>query len=123
MPPGVLVTAPGPCFVTVSAYDAAVIVNDSALDTDPSGFATVTCAVPAAAMSADPIAAVSWLALTNVVVRTLPFHRTLAPLTKFEPVTVSVNPAPPAGAELGDKVASVGPGVEPAVKSNTTSTQ
>src|SRR5215813_8938171 len=110
MPPGVLVTAPGPCFVTVSAYDAAVIVNDRALDTDPSGFATVTCAVPAAAMSAAAIVAVSCPALTNVVVRALPFHRTLAPLTKFEPVTVSVNPAPPACAELGDKVASVGPG-------------
>jgi hypothetical protein len=44
------------------------------------------------------------------VVRALPFHRTLAPLTKFDPVTVSVNPAPPAGAELGDNEASVGPG-------------
>src|SRR5215813_12332675 len=110
MPPGVLVTAPGPCFVTVSAYDAAVIVNDRALDTDPSGFATVTCAVPAAAMSAAAIAAVSCPALTNVVLRALPFHRTLAPLTKFEPVTVSVNPAPPACAELGDREASVGPG-------------
>ena len=57
------------------------------------------------------------------MVRGLPFHRTLAPLTKFDPVTVSVNPAPPAGAELGDSEASVGPGVEPAVESNTTSTQ
>jgi hypothetical protein len=36
-----------------------VIVKDSALDTDPSGFATVTCAVPAAAMSAAAIVAVS----------------------------------------------------------------
>src|SRR5262249_62343208 len=93
----------------VSVGPGAVIVKDRALDTDPSGFATVTCAVPAAAMSAAPIVAVSCPALTNVVARALPFHRTLAPLTKFEPVTVSVNPAPPAGAELGDREASVGP--------------
>jgi hypothetical protein len=45
--------------VTVSAYDDAVIVKGSALDTDPLGFATVTCAVPAAAMSAAAIVAVS----------------------------------------------------------------
>ena len=59
MPPGVLVTWPGPVLVTVSAYDDAVIVKGSALDTDPLGFATVTCAVPAAAMSAAAIVAVS----------------------------------------------------------------
>src|SRR4029453_9518092 len=84
--------------------------NGRAFDTLPSGLATVTWAVPAAAMSAAVIAAVSWLALPYVVTRPLPFHRTLAPLTKFEPVTVSVNPGPPACAELGDKAPRVGGG-------------
>ena len=77
---------------------AAVVVNGSAFERLVSGLTTVTCAVPAPAMSAAGIAAVSWLALPNVVVRLLPFHRTVAPLTKFAPVTVKVNPGPPAGA-------------------------
>src|SRR5512145_3229450 len=104
MPAGVLVTVPGPVFETLRVNDEAggLIVNDSAFETPPSGLATVTSAVPAVAMSAAAIAAVSWLALPNVVGRPLPFHRTLAPLTKFAPVTVSVNPDPPACAELGD---------------------
>jgi hypothetical protein len=65
MPAGLLVTVPcelaEPFLVTVSVnvVPPPVTVNGSALDTDPSGFATVTCAVPAAAMSADPIVAVS----------------------------------------------------------------
>src|SRR4029453_5704292 len=90
--------------------EAGVMVNGRAFDTLPSGLATVTWAVPAAAMSAAVIAAVSWLALPNVVTRPLPFHRTLAPLTKFEPGTVSGNPGPPACAELGDKAPRVGGG-------------
>src|SRR5207247_9886627 len=47
------------------------------------------------AMSAAAIAAVSCVALTKVVVLAEPFHRTVAPLTKFVPVTVRVNAAPP----------------------------
>ena len=56
--------------------DGDVVVNGSAFERLPPGLATVTCAVPATAMSAAGIAAVTWLALTNVVVRLPPFHRT-----------------------------------------------
>src|SRR5712692_10030303 len=48
--------------------------------------------------------------LTNVVVRFEPFRRTTDEATKFVPVTVSVNPAPPAVALLGDSVAGTGTG-------------
>ena len=66
---------------------------------------------PAARMSAALICAVSWVALTNAVVRGLPLKATTEPEnggcggiaglgifalpeTKFEPFTVSVNAAP-----------------------------
>ena len=50
-----------------------------------------TGTVAAVATSAAAIAAVSWVALTKVVVRAAPFQRTLEPLTKLVPVTVSVD--------------------------------
>ena len=93
----------------LQGHDVDVVVNGSAFERPPLGLTTVTCAVPATAMSAAVIAAVSWLALTNVVVRLPPFHRTVAPLAKFEPVTVKVNAGPPAGPELGESEVSVGP--------------
>ena len=85
-----------------------VIVKVRALDTAPPGFCTVTEAVPAAAMSAAGIAAVSWVALTKVVVRFAPFQRTTEPLTKLLPFTVSVKAGPPATALLGESVVNVG---------------
>ena len=51
-------------------------MKGSALDSAPSP-ATVTLAVPAAAMSAAGIAAVNWAALTNVVTSGVPFHCTV----------------------------------------------
>ncbi len=68
---------------------------------------TVTCAVPAAATSVARIAAVSCVALTNVVVRADPFHCTTAPDLKFCPFTVSVNAAEPAVVEAGASEVSV----------------
>ena len=50
----------------------------------------------------------SWEAESKVVVRGEPFHLTVAPLTKLLPLTVNVNAGPPAVAELGLKVVSVG---------------
>src|SRR2546422_935528 len=62
-------------------------------------------------MSEVEIAAWSWVALPNVVVRSAPFQRTTDEPMKLLPVTVSVNAAPPATAVLGDREVSVGLGV------------
>ena len=53
---------------------------------------TVTFTVPGNAESADEIAAVSCVALRNVVGRGDPFQFTPRPFTKFVPVTVNVRP-------------------------------
>src|SRR2546421_285290 len=77
------------------------------------GVATVICAVPAPATSAAEMAAVSCVALRNVVVRAAPFQRTVEPLTKPPPFTrrVSVTAAFPADVPVGDSVASAGDGL------------
>ena len=94
-----------------------VTVKLNALDAPPpppppaeAGLNTVTCAVPALAISAAVICAVSWVALPNVVLRSAPFQRTTELLMKFVPLSVNVNAAPPAKAELGLRLASVGAG-------------
>jgi hypothetical protein len=66
------------------------------------GFTTVTVAIPAAATSVAVIAAVNCVALTNVVVRAVPFQFTAAPLTKFIPFTVKVSAPLPTTALEGD---------------------
>ena len=63
---------------------------------------TVTEAVPAMAMSAAEMEAVSLVLLANVVVRGDPFQSTTEPATKFEPFTVSVKAGPPAVALVGE---------------------
>jgi hypothetical protein len=63
--------------------------------------ATVIAAVPAVAIRAAGTAAVSWLALTNVVDSPEPFHRAVAPETNPLPLTVSVKAGPPTVALLG----------------------
>ena len=71
----------------------------------------LTDAVPADAMRDAGTCAVSCPALTKVVVRLLPFHVTCVPETKLAPLTVRVKPAPPATAELGDKLVNVAAGL------------
>jgi len=56
------------------------------------------------------MAAVNWVLLTYVVVRLLPPHLTTELEMKFDPFTVSVNPAPPAVALVGEMEVSVGTG-------------
>lgn len=91
----------------------ALMVNAAAADGPAlgAGFTTVTWAVPAAAMSAARIAAVNCVALTYAAVRAAPFQFTAAPLTKFDPLTVSVKAAPPATALDGDSPLIVGLGL------------
>jgi len=45
--------------------------------------------------------AVSCVAETNAVVSAVPFQFTVEPETKFVPLTVNVNPGPPAVAQVG----------------------
>jgi hypothetical protein len=88
-------------------------VNVFAADVPPPGpgFVTVTMILPAVAISAAEIAAVSWWLLENVVVRAAPFHFTTEVVTKFEPFTVSVKAAPPAVALAGEMEVTVGLGL------------
>ena len=72
---------------------------------------TVTLAVPAVAMSAARIDAVTWVALTYIVVRFVPFHLTTELLTKLVPFTVRVNAVPPAVADEGLRLVVVGRGL------------
>ena len=71
-------------------------------------------------MSLAGIAAVSWPAFTNVVVRAAPFQRTSEVPTKLLPFTVSVNAAPPAGVLVGASEVSVGTGFAAALMVNAT---
>lgn len=64
---------------------------------------TSIAAVPAVAMSAAVIEAVSCVELTTVVGRTEPFHATEAPDRKPVPLTVSVKAASPDVTVAGDK--------------------
>jgi len=59
------------------------------------GLITVISATPPEAISVAGIDAVICALLTNVVTRLPPFHCTIAPDAKFEPLTVSTNAWPP----------------------------
>src|SRR5919108_337093 len=118
LPVAVSVKAAPPAVALVGDTDVSVgmgllIENVCAAETPPpgTGVTTVTLAVPAAAMSAAVMAAVSWVALTTVVVREAPFHCTVLPGTKPVPVAVSVKAPPPAVALVGDTDVSVGTGL------------
>ena len=84
----------------------------SAADVPPTGGGdtTVTEAVPGFAMSTAVIAAVSWLASTNVVARSVPFQWTTELGTKSLPLTDKVNAGPPAMTDAGESDATVGAG-------------
>ena len=102
------------CEVVVAFTLKSVIVNVNEFDVPPPGvgFKTVIAAVPELAISAAVIAAVNCVALTNVVVRALPFHCAVDPLMKFVPVNVIVNAAPPAPVNVGEIAVSVGTGFD-----------
>src|SRR3982751_807014 len=70
---------------------------------------TATDAWPVLVMSLGGILAESCVALTNVVGRFAPFHVTTLPAMKLLPLTVNVNPGPPAVARFGESAVRVGP--------------
>ena len=89
---------------------AAFIVKFTVLDVPPpEGLVTVTPTVPAVAICAAVMAAVTCVALTNVVTGVFVPKLTVAPVTKLVPFTVNVNPADPAVTDVGAIVVIVGP--------------
>ena len=87
-------------------------VNVSGAEVPPpgAGVKTVTCAVPRAAMSSDPIDACNCVALTKVVGRLAPFQRTMEDDMNLLPVTASVNAVPPTAACEGESALAIGAG-------------
>lgn len=105
----VKVNAAPPEVAPVGASDVMAIlellmVNWRLAEVPPPGAALVTetVAVPAVAMSAAAIAAVSCVALTNVVTLEEPLNLTTDPVTKPVPFIVRVKAAPPAVALVGE---------------------
>jgi hypothetical protein len=89
--------------------EAELTANETAGDVQQKKKKTVTCAVPADAISAAAIAACSCVASTNVVGRSEPFHRTTDAVVYPEPLTDNANAGPPAVALDGDNELIVGP--------------
>ena len=119
VPVSVSVKAALPAFAVVGESrpkvgNGSLIVNVIAADAPPpgAGFNTVSAAVPPAAMSMAGTTAVSCVPLTTVVASATPFHSTIVPATKFVPVSVSVKPAPPAVAVVGESIARTGCGLD-----------
>ena len=124
-----VVTKPEPFTVSVKAAPPAVAllgeieliagtgfltVNRSEFDValPVPGFLTVTDTVPAVVRSVARICAVTWVLLTKVVTRAELFHLTLAPFTKFEPLTVRVKAAEPTGLLEGESEVMIGVGTK-----------
>jgi hypothetical protein len=87
------------------------IANVSGADSPPksgSGSKTVTENVPAVAISEAAMAVVNFVESTNVVDRSEPSMRITKPSTKSVPLTVSVNPDPPAVALDGERLLTLG---------------
>jgi len=95
-----------------------LIVKVSGLDSPPLGVGskTVTAKLPAAAISVAFIAVLNCVALTNVVVLSRPLTRITKPLTNPVPLTLRLNPAPPAIAFDGERLLTLG---APSVKAKT----
>jgi len=85
-----------------------VTVKVSALEGAPHGFRTVMLALPVATIRLADTAALSRVALPNVVENGVPFHKMAAPETKFVPLTFRVKAGPPAVAELGLRLPILG---------------
>lgn len=78
------------------------------LDATPLEVATVMVAVPDEAINPAETEALTWVELLKAVGRGAPFQCTLTDGSKLEPVTMRVNPGPPATAEVGLRLLTVG---------------
>ena len=87
-----------------------VMLKVSGLEAPPPAPAlnAVICAVPATAKSAAVMVAINCVGEITVVARLAPFQRAAVVALKFTPLTVTVKPGVPAGAELGARLVSVG---------------
>jgi hypothetical protein len=106
-------TLVGLMLVSVGTPGGVVTVSVAPLDVPPpgAGLNTVMVGVPVLATSVAGIAAVTWVADPNVVVRARPLTWTTDAATKPVPVTVSVNAGLPAARLAGFSVAIVGTGL------------
>jgi hypothetical protein len=96
--------------LTVANVTQPVMKKVPKFETAPSGFVTATWALPIAVMRLAETEAVSCVELTNVVVRGVPFHCTVAPERSPVPFTVSVKSPPPAAVEIGLRLVMPGTG-------------
>jgi hypothetical protein len=96
-----------------TGFGAALILKLMALDVPPPGvkFTTVIGGVPAAATSLARIAAVSCVALTNVVTRAVPLKFTVELAMKPVPFTVSVSAPEPETTPVGESEVITGAGL------------
>jgi hypothetical protein len=84
-------------------------LNVSALEAVIPGFTTVTLALPTFVIRLPGTVAVNCVAFTKLVKSGEPFHFTVAPETKLEPLTVSVNAGSPTVALFGLSEVNVAP--------------
>jgi hypothetical protein len=91
------------------------ISNCSRFDVPPpgSGFCALIDFTPAAATWALVTCAVSWVVLTNCVLRAVVPQYTVEYEVKPDPLTISANPGPPATANAGDNELNTGTGSKP----------
>jgi len=88
-------------------------VNVCALEVPPpgAGFVTVMLDVPAVVKSLAGMEAVTWVALTKLVVRGEPLKFTIESVTKLVPFTVNVKAASPTFLLVGEMLVVVGTGL------------
>ena len=108
----------GEVLVIVGTATAAFTVNVDPGDV-PAELVTVTVAEPGVAIRLAGTTAVSWVTLTYVLANSVAPHCTVVPESKFVPLIVNVNPAPPAVADEGETLEIVGAPSEPLDTVNT----
>jgi hypothetical protein len=98
-----------------TGFPPLVMVKVTAFEVPPpgAGLVNVTPTISTEAIAVAGMAAVNFVALTNVVGTAFPPKLTIEAAMKFVPLTVSVKAGPPAAALFGDIVLIVGAGLGP----------